>query len=503
MNTSTGTTSVSQRISSFLFGEDVPYGFALMRILLPLVLLETVLSRWRFCEELFSTNGVNVSLCENFGSYNYFQPLPPFWAACVMSILVLSLLTMMLGWFTRLSVITSLILHTYFVCNDMAATTTKFTVIETHLLLLLSMSGCGRIWSIDSWLAGRRDPGRAPLSERPAWATSPRWPQVLLFVMIGASYLGAAITKLHMPDFITGDAISYWIMSNPNYRHPIGERMTQYPGLLVISGHFTVLWEILFSFLGWRGAGRKYMFALGLFFHFMAALTLGEITFLWVMSTCYLGCIKEDEAQSLGGWLSRWLRIRLPLRPSQSAVINRLPILSPRLHGALLTCLVLTFGLGGGWLNQRLDLYGIHRPEGLYELQPIEPEEVARLFTPAPPLRESDKYMGVKLGTLKVGGRLSNHCDQFRYNDVLVCEASLNPPHEDMWIECHFLNEEQKTVHRDGVVVPREARWAQFTYTLTDVLAAGEYTLVIRSRGQEICRRPFTLAMGAKAPVAN
>jgi hypothetical protein len=512
MSTSNTTPTVSQRIQNYLFAEEIPYGFALMRILMPLVLLEGVLARWRFSEELFSTNGVPISLLENFGSYNYLQPLPPFLTACLMSILVLTLVMSLVGWFTRFSLVTSLILHTYFACNDTATSMTKFTVIQTHILLLLSLSGCGKIWSVDSWIAGRRNPDRAPLSERPAWATAPVWPQFLLLSMIGASYLGAALTKLHMPDFITGDAISYWIMSNPNFRHSIGEWMTQYPGFLVISGHGTVLWEILFLFLAWKGLPRMVMFAMGLFFHFMAALTLGEVTFLMVISVCYTGCLREAEAiylgsllRKIGGTVFGWLPVpQLLPRVSRLLLIDRLASPSPRFQIALLTMLLVTVGVGGAWVNHRLDLYGVRRPEGPYELKPMDEREVARLFAGTRPIRETDKYLGVRLGSLKVGGRLSNRCDHFGFDDVLICEASLNPPHEDMWMEFRLLDSDQKIVHRDGVIVSRESRWAQFTYKLTEVLEPGEYNLVVRSRNQEICRRPFTLGTAnGKAVAAN
>lgn len=511
MNTANTTPTFSQQLKQFFFAEEIPYGFALMRIVLPMVLLRDVLARWRFSEELYSTNGVTVALMENYGYYNYMPPLPPFWAACLLSIEVLALLAVMIGWHTRVSLVMSLLLHVYFSCNDMASSMTKFTVISAHVLLLLSLSNCGGIWSVDSWLARRRDPGRTPLSERPAWALAPVWPHRLLLIMIGATYLGAAITKLHMPEFITGEAISYWIMSNPNFRHFIGEWMTQYPGLLVISGHFTVLWEILFVFLAWKGFPRIAMFALGLFFHFMAALTLGEVTFLTVMISCYLGCLTEQESRYFGSMLSRLSRglaTRLPVtglvsRLSQLVFADRIAQLSPRIHAAAFCGLLLIAGLGGAWANHELDLYGERRPEGPYELQTLSEQEVSRLFTQGEPIRESDKFLAVKVGSMLVSGRLANVRDDFRYDDIIVCEASLNPPHEDMWIECHLLDEDNKIIHRDGTVAAREARGVQFRYQLTDALVPGTYSLLIRSRGQEICRQKFTLEVGAKAPVAN
>ncbi|MDB5339252.1 MAG: hypothetical protein JWN70_4871, partial [Planctomycetaceae bacterium] len=464
---------------------------------------------------LYSTNGVTISLMENFHHTNLIPPVGPFLTACLASLLVAFLVTACIGWQTRVSLLGAFLIHTYFACNDMATSMTKFTVIETHMLLLLAVSECGRIWSVDSWLAGRRNPDRAPLVERPAWALVPVWPARLLMIMVGATYLGAAITKIHMPDFITGEAIGYWIMSNPNFRAYIGEWMSQYPGLLTMSGHFTVLWEILFIFTAWRGIPRRIMFSLGIFFHFMAAITLGEVIFFFVMGSAYCGCLTESESRftmstarriwsTLLNWLpgqavlARLLRVTLPVAFGRTA---------PRLQLAVFTGLMLVAGLGGAWANYSLDLYGLRRPEGRHPLQEVSQDEIARLFVAGEPIREQDKYLGVKVGSLLVSGRLTNQRDQFRYGETIICEASLNPPHEDMFIECHLMDKDKKIINRDGNIAAREARFTQFKYNLNEALEPGGYTLVVRSRGQIICHRDFVLEGGAVAaassPVAN
>ncbi|MDB5337862.1 MAG: hypothetical protein JWN70_3481, partial [Planctomycetaceae bacterium] len=59
MNT-TDSLTIKQKLEQLFFAEEVPYGFALMRITLPIVLLQGVLARWRFCEELYSTTGITI-----------------------------------------------------------------------------------------------------------------------------------------------------------------------------------------------------------------------------------------------------------------------------------------------------------------------------------------------------------------------------------------------------------------------------------------------------------
>ncbi len=514
MNT-TDSLTIKQKLEQLFFAEEVPYGFALMRITLPIVVLQGVLARWRFCEELYSTNGITVSLMENFHYTNLFPPVGPFLTACLMSLLVAFLVTACVGWQTRVSLFGSFLIHTYFACNDMATSMTKFTVIETHMFLLLALSGCGQIWSVDSWLAGRRNPDRAPLSERPAWALAPVWPARLLLLMIGSTYLGAAITKLHMPEFITGEAIGYWIMSNPNFRHYIGEWMSQYPSLLTMSGHFTVLWETIFIFTAWQGIPRRIAFSLGIFFHFMAAITLGEVIFFFVMCSSYCGCINESEFRFTSSALRRIWATLLSWLPAQT-VLARLPRValpaalgrtSPQLQFAVFSGLMLVAGIGGAWANYSLDLYGQRRPEGRHSLKEISQEEMARLTVEGEPIREQDKYLGVKVGSLVVSGRLTNQRDKFRYGETIICEASLNPPHEDMFVECHLVDQDRKIINRDGNIAAREARYTQFKYQLTEALEPGNYTLVVLSRGQAICHRDFVLegekVAAASTPVAN
>src|SRR5690606_41945938 len=61
-----------------------------------------------------------------------------------------------LGWRTRLSVSLSFVLYTYLNLLDSVSTITKYSCIASHALLLLSLSNCGAVWSVDHWLKRRR-----------------------------------------------------------------------------------------------------------------------------------------------------------------------------------------------------------------------------------------------------------------------------------------------------------------------------------------------------------
>jgi hypothetical protein len=53
------------------------------------------------------------------------------------------------------------------------------------------------------------------------------------------------------------------------------------------------------------------------------------------------------------------------------------------------------------------------------------------------------------------------------------------------------------------MVIPRELLRCNYQYRMFESLEPGEYSLVIRSRGQEITRRKFTLAAKGERAVGN
>src|SRR5207248_2160846 len=128
---------------------------------------------------------------------------------------------------------------------------TKYTVIATHMLLLLGLSNCGAIWSVDCWLRDRtrRTPRLFPAADEYRSAV---WPRRLMQILLGIIYFGAAITKLHTPAFFSGDQLMYWMMTYLNNPHPLGDYLTQYQLLIVICAYVTVVWEITFLFTVWR-----------------------------------------------------------------------------------------------------------------------------------------------------------------------------------------------------------------------------------------------------------
>ena len=498
---------IKSRIGHFFFAEEVPHGLAIVRIVLPLVLLIVVLQRWPHARELYSTDGAAAPLAINYGFPNL-TPVPPaFVAVAMITALAFFLVTSSIGWFTRFSLIASTVLYTYLNLLDCVSTMTKYSVLASHGLLLLCFSNCGAIWSID----GRR----MRTGRRAAWplddmsrAKSPVWPQRLMQFLIGALYFGSAITKIHTPGFLSGDQLRFWMMTNANFSNPVGEYLTLFPALLVVFAYIAVVWETLFLFLVWRGWGRIFMLAMGVVFHIMTTLTLGLYIFPMVTLSLYFCFLNEEDAHRFAR-LWRLIQVKLgwtgqrsPIaRPWTSAL--RIPLAWRFPAAAVFGFAVVLTMLVGIEAEYWLDPYGKRRPEGPHPLVELDPALVRQMLGPERRIRNQDKLLEFVVGTEMFGGVVIGRRTEFRQGERLLAQCALNPPHEDMVVECNLHDADDRVLDRVGQIVSRSMMRCNFVYNMTEALQPGRYFLVLRIAGQEVDRRLITLHRNVDSPVAN
>jgi hypothetical protein len=288
----------------------------------------------------------------------------------------------------------------------------------------------------------------------------------------------------------------------------LGDYLTQFPSLIVMFCYITVVWEVLFLFFCWKGWPRRIVVTLGVTFHVMTVLTLGLLTFCAIMVSVYLMFLTEADVQWLAQRyrrIKRRLASRLPAiaLPALRLPALRLPRLSAAVSAALFAVVVGATSLAGVGAEYALDPYGERGPNGPLPLRELSQEEVEPLFAPEEPIREIDKFLSFDIGTLVIGGRLVDRRHEFRQGQKVVCEASMNPPHADTWVECNLHDDQNRLIHRTGTIASREMFHIHFYYTLGDGLVPGDYTMVLRSRGQEILRYPFVLKAKLGSPVAN
>src|SRR5262245_5434264 len=296
-----GKGTFAQRVRNFFFAREIPYGMTLMRISLPAVLLVDIVRRWPYCRELYSTDGATAPLYENFGFPNFLPQFSAPVAVALYTALTLFMAASAIGLFTRISLWASTGLYFYFTMLDCLSTISKYTVMSSHLLLLLALSNCGELWSVDRWLARRRLGSESP-DARLSDGRAPIWPQRLAQIMIAMIYFGASITKMHTPEFFTGDQLISWMMTYPHNEPPLGDYLLHYPLVVSVSGFITFVWEMTFIFTIWVRGMRWWVLAVGTIFHIMTAFTLGLIIFPLVVTASYMVFLNEADIRAFCGW---------------------------------------------------------------------------------------------------------------------------------------------------------------------------------------------------------
>ncbi len=484
---SSSSRSAAASVRDFFFAEETPYGLAAIRILLPLILLCVVLPRWSHTRELFSTDGAPSPLAVNYGVMN-FPPEPSgTLAVAMMTALAFCLVTASVGWHTRLSLAVSWALYTYLNMLDSLSTFTKYSVISSHVLLLLTLSDCGAVWSIDAW---RR---RGQAARR-----SPVWPRRLVQLLVGLIYFGASFTKLHTDGFISGDQIRYWLLTNLNNANPLGEYLALYPEMIVIMSHIAVVWQVVFLFISWRGYGRLCALGMGTLFHLSTVWILGLFIFPPIMITTYLAWLSEEDVRKIRRRVTEFADrvgigfptgrlFRLPawlLRFGRAVPVPSLVLMT----AALSTTVVL-----GLEVEQRLDPYQERGPDGPLVLTPMSDDEVQLMLGETETIREADKFFSMEVGRETMGGVLVGRTNVCRAGERVLVQCTLIPPHQDMWVACSLMDETGNEILRAGQPVTREARRVDFSFIIPTCIPPGTYRFTAFSGTAEVLSRTVTI----------
>ena len=477
-------------LRDFFYDEQVPYGMALVRMFLPAVALIPMTRRFFRVREIFSADGAPQQLAELFGHGTPLPELSPVLASALYGLMLFAMVCGILGFRTRMSFMVATPLYVYFNMLDAVGTMTKYSVIASHVLLILSLSNCGAVWSVDAVLRRWRE-GAAATAIPPRF---PVWPARLLQLLFCFVYFGAAITKIQTPEFFSGEQMRYWMFSNWNYPNPLGETMATWTSILLISGYITVVWEITFPFLAWRPVGRYFALGIGAIFHFLTIFELGLLIFPFICTSCYLAFLMEKDIVHLRRFLKS---VRFPMgaigrpRIALARLIHARPAALPLpAFWALLALVVVVISAEADY---RIDVYGLRRNGGPLPLQKMDPTVARTLINSQRPLREKDKFFSFDIGSMIMAGQLANRRQEFEYGDVVIAQCNINPPHEDLWVECVIEDEEQRIIDVAGQFVTRDQLYANFPYQTGNKLVPGKYWVVLKSSGQEIARRPFTL----------
>jgi hypothetical protein len=215
-----------------------------------------------------------------FSYLNYLSTPGELWAAHLIGLAVLILFTV--GFWTRLTSILSLVVFLSDVHR--APMITSFTEsVAAMLILYLCLAPCGRRFSIDAFLARRRQraavPPAEPAAELSTLATiATRLIQVHLALLVALM----GYSKLIGDVWWNGTAM-WWLVAREESRLVDLTWLYKYPGLIETWTHVVVTFELAFPLLVWVPLARPLVLAAGVVVWASLALVTGDVPFAMLL----------------------------------------------------------------------------------------------------------------------------------------------------------------------------------------------------------------------------
>jgi hypothetical protein len=206
-------------------------------------------------------------------------PVGVFWWVGVVAAVGLAL-----GWRSRLWAALLFVLHTSMMMTNRWLIIGD-DIVWRMLLFLGLFAPLGDRLSVDAWLQGRRDGGKA--ADESTWPTI--WAVRLMQVNIAIVYLFSVPRKLAVnPDWLDGTAV-YWILLNDTWgRWPWPSLFYGTGGeiLSALATFGTILIEGAFPLLVWFRPLRMYVLAAATALHLGIALTMHNVVFFQFAMIC-------------------------------------------------------------------------------------------------------------------------------------------------------------------------------------------------------------------------
>jgi hypothetical protein len=321
------------------------------------------------------------------------------------------------------------------------------------------------------------------------------WPRRLIQLLIGAVYFGAAITKIQTPEFFTGEQLMFWMLTHMNHGHPLGEWLAMHPSLIMASAYVTVVWEILFIFVAWRGLARTVMLSMGVLFHAMTYLTLGLVFFPLIYFVIYWSFCGEADFVRLrkrAAALTSRLRfgVNVPALFGSNRAAKRWGWGATAAYFATLPAVA----VGGIAIEHGLDPYRLRAEDGPLPLREISLHEARRMLRPTEPIRTEDKFFSFTIGSTRFVREPVAPRDGFEQGDTLYARTLLQPTRDDLFAEYVLVDADGDALGRWGAIIPREQDDFSVAIPLKPgAIPAGEHRLELRLEGRHVASRSLTV----------
>jgi hypothetical protein len=262
-----------------------------------LALLRTVFGLLAFCmtfvmflrfSEWFGTDGLLNSNCENLSIQPIFSILNGVRSETqLFYVVVLTLifsLTMMVGFYARVSTIATFVLLTSLQTRTLPILCGGDRVIQL-MLFYLCFADVGACWSVDYWRSG---------AERLPGKIVNLWPQKLIVIQCSLMYFSAVLYKLMDDCWLNGTVLYYALHYKDFVNFPLPEWFRN-PPFTDLFSYFSLVTEMFLAFLPFLKAQRKWILLAGVGLHTGIMYTLFIPNFGIVTMASYLAYFSGDE----------------------------------------------------------------------------------------------------------------------------------------------------------------------------------------------------------------
>lgn len=214
-------------------------------------------------------------------------------------LLVASILSLMVGFRSRLSALFVFVLLTSFQHRNMMLFDAEDTVFRLFAFFFV-FAHAGRAWGIDARLDPRSDP-------------APTWPIRLFQVQLSTIYLSAGLLKLVGGDWLDGTALYYVARLDDLFgQMPLPDFMFEWMPLVRVLSWGVVLTELTLPVALWFERTRRPALVVGFLLHLSIEYAMHLFLFHWIMLVGLLSFTRLED------WRAVWARVPRMLRPSPS-----------------------------------------------------------------------------------------------------------------------------------------------------------------------------------------
>jgi hypothetical protein len=289
--------SLVRRLDAWACEPIAPHALALLRIGFAAFLLLYWGLKLPHVAVLLSAEGLHLPFPGSEAWPTFLQLLlvpPPVWVAWSLYLTLLAALVgVLVGWQLRVCGLVACVLYVYYWGLTIHLFPTSYDRLFPVLLLVISLSGADRTWSVWAW---------QQLGSAGAWQLIAPLPQRLIALQIAATYLGVGWQKMVLPDWQTGAILLH------SYEGLWGTPLAfwlvqwQWPGWMYDQLLLVVVTIEFWLPIGlWMPRWQWLCFGLGALFHILVALLMGIWWFL-ILIPAYIVFLPPEQVRAWCTW---------------------------------------------------------------------------------------------------------------------------------------------------------------------------------------------------------